>query len=177
MKSTSTLLLISVAAVATVLGGFYGMFQVTHGHALPVAHPSSLFTMPAIGAVLVALAIPIFRYRRQLLEQAKAGGAASGVANAAPKLNLPRPKRLDPFYAVRVLILAKSTAVASAVVGGFQLGLVLLQLTTPVVASTVWWNVSGVIGAVLALIAALVVERACKIPDGGIDGGTDGVAA
>ena len=172
MKSTSPILLTAISAVAAVLGGLYGMFQVTHGHALPVAHPSSLFTMPAIGAILVALAIPVFRYRRQLLEISK---TATG-GNAAKSVS-PRPKRLDPFYAVRVLVLAKSTAVASCVVGGFQLGLVLLQLTTPVVASSVWWNVSGVLGAVLALVAALVVERACKIPDSGVDGGTDGVAA
>ena len=173
MKTTSTLLLIVATVVSTILGGIYGMYQVTHGHALPVAHPSSLVTMPAIAAILAALAIPVFRYRRQLLEISKAktaGTPATGTAGT-------RPKRLDPFYAVRVLVLAKSTSVASTVVGGFQLGLVLLQLTTPVVAVSVWLNVSGVIGAVISLIVGLVVERACKIPDGGIDSGTDGVAA
>jgi Protein of unknown function (DUF3180) len=173
LKTTSPLLLIVTTVVSTILGGIYGMYQVTHGHALPVAHPSTLATMPAIAAILAALAIPVFRYRKQLLElsKAKAPGAS------APPVTTARPKRLDPFYAVRVLVLAKSTSVASTVIGGFHLGLVLLQLTTPVVAVTVWLNVWGVVGAVLSLVVGLVVERACKIPDGGIDSGADGVAA
>jgi len=172
VKSTSPIVLIVSAVVCAVLGGAYGAYQVSHGQALPVAHATSLLTMPAIGVILLLLAIPVFRYRKALLDGVKT--AAAGANSKAP---VPRPKRLDPFYAVRVLLLAKSTAVASAVVGGFQLGLVILQLSAPVVAASVWWNVSGVVGPVLSLVAALIVERACKIPDGGLDGGVDGVAA
>lgn len=165
MKSTSPVLLIGSAAVATAAGAAYGIYQVNHGHPLPVSHPSSLLTMPIIALVLVGLAVPIFRYRKALLEFAK------NTNDAAPR---PRPKRLDPFYAVRVLLLAKSTSVASAVIAGFQLGLVLLQLATPVISASIWLNVVGVVGGVLSLVVAIIVERACKIPSGGADSGTDG---
>ncbi|MDE2409419.1 MAG: DUF3180 family protein [Actinomycetales bacterium] len=179
MKSTSPILLIASGVVATAAGAFYGTFQVSHGHPLPVSHPSSLLTMPVIALILVLLALPIFRYRKALLELAKAGTDAAGAARAGVRPPV-RPKRLDPFYAVRVLLLAKSTSVASAVIAGFQLGLVLLQLATPVIAVSIWLNVLGVIGAVLSLVVALLVERACKIPDGGADsaatGGAGGVA-
>ncbi|MEN9715834.1 MAG: hypothetical protein RJA35_1301 [Actinomycetota bacterium] len=160
MKSTSAILLALVAAFAGVIGGIYGIYQVAHGLALPVARPSSLVTMPAIGIILAGLAYPIYRYRKQTLEFAKAA-ATEGFKPAVA-----RPKRLDPFYAVRVLLLAKATAVASAAIGGFHVGLVILQLTTPVVAATVWLNVAGVIGAVLAMVIGLIVERLCKIQDG-----------
>jgi Protein of unknown function (DUF3180) len=173
VKSTSPILLIASAAVATGVGAFYGMYQVNHGHPLPVSHPSSLATMPVIALILVGLALPIFRYRRALLELAKAGTDAAGAARAGVRPPA-RPKRLDPFYAVRVLLLAKSTSVASAVIAGFQLGLVLLQLATPVIAVSIWLNIGGVIGAVFALVVALIVERACKIPGGGSDGAVEG---
>lgn len=172
MKTTSPILLIASAAVATAAGAFYGVYQVSHGHPLPVSHPSSLLTMPVIALILVGLAYPIFRYRKALLDLAKSGANANGATGAAVR-PVPRPKRLDPFYAVRVLLLAKSTSVASAVIAGFQLGLVFLQLATPVIAASIWLNVLGVVGALLSLVVALVVERACKIPNGGVDAGVD----
>lgn len=178
MKTTSPILLIGSGAVSTAAGTFYGMFQVNHGHPLPVSHPSSLLTMPIIALVLVGLALPIFRYRKALLDLAKSGTDAAGAARSGVRPPA-RPKRLDPFYAVRVLLLAKSTSVASAVIAGFQLGLVFLQLATPVISTSIWLNVTGVIGAVLALVVATLVERACKIPNGGADstdGDTGGVA-
>ena len=170
MKSTSALTLFVASIVAGVLGGIYGFYQVTHGHALPVAHPSSLATMPAIGIVLAGLAYPIYRYRKQSVEFAKAAGT-EGAARPA------RPKRLDPFYAVRVLLLAKATSVAGAAIAGFHIGLVLLQLTAPVVVSSVWLNIGGVVGSVFALVVGLVVERICKIPDSGVEASNGEAAA
>ena len=169
MKSTSPITLILAAVAGGILGGGYGQYQVSHGHSFPVAHPSSLVTMPAIGLILLALAWPVIRYRRQLLQQAKATTATSR--------QVPRPKRLDPFYAVRVLLLAKSTEVAAAAMGGFHLGLVILQLTSPIIPQNVWLNISGVLGSVFALIVGVVVEKFCKIPGDSIDSATSEAAA
>jgi hypothetical protein len=162
VKTTSTVTLITAATAAGILGAAYGIFQVNHGSPLPVAHPSSLATMPAIAIVLLALAYPVYRYRKTALEYSKALAAESG-----PKLA--RPKRLDPFYAVRVLLLAKATSVTGAVIAGFHIGLVILQLSTPVIAANVWLNVLGAAGAIFALVVGLVVERICKIPDSGVE--------
>jgi hypothetical protein len=170
LKSTSALTLAIATIIAGILGGLYGFYQVTHGHALPVAHPSSLATMPAIGIVLAGLAYPIYRYRKQSVEFAK----ASATENVTRPV---RPKRLDPFYAVRVLLLAKATAVAGAAIAGFHLGLVVLQLMAPVVVAAVWLNIAGVLGAVFAMVIGLIVERICKIPDSGLEKPTSEAAA
>lgn len=170
MKSTGVLTLSIVALGAGVIGGIYGLFQVNHGHPLPTAHPTSLVTMPAIAIVLAALAYPIYRYRKQALDFAKTTAAGNSTRPV-------RPKRLDPFYAVRVLVLAKSTSVASAAIAGFHIGLVILQLSTPVVSTGVWLNVAGVIGGLLAMAVGLAVEGICRIPNGGADsGGTEAAA-
>jgi len=171
MKSTSAVTLSVVGLFAGVLGGIYGLYQVNHGHPLPTAHPSSLVPMPAIAIVLAFMAYPIYRYRKQSVEFAKSS------ATAGPAVRPVRPKRLDPFYAVRVLLLAKSTSVASAAIAGFHVGLVILQLSTPVVSTGVWLNIAGVTGSLLAMVVALVVERICRIPDGGVENGTNEAAA
>ena len=165
MKQTKPLTLVLSALAAGVVGGIYGLYQVSHGHALPTAHINSLVPMPAIAIVLAFLAYPVYRYRKQSLDYTKA--ASASAITARPE----RPKRLDPFYAVRVLLLAKSTSVASAAIAGFHIGLVLLQLSTPVVANGVWLNIAGVAGGLLAMVVGLIVERICRIPDGGVDAG------
>ena len=70
-----------------------------------------------------------------------------------------------------------NSSVASAAIAGFHVGLVILQLSTPVVSTGVWLNIAGVTGSLLAMVVALVVERICRIPDGGVENGTNEAAA
>jgi hypothetical protein len=43
-----------------------------------------------------------------------------------------------------------------------------------VIAVSIWLNLLGVIGAVLSLVVAMLVERACKIPNSGADAAATG---
>jgi hypothetical protein len=160
MKTTRPIVLVLAILVGAISAGFFGTFQVSHGHALPVSGVSLTFTMLGVGVILAGLAYPIYRYRKQSLVFAKALTQDSTA---------PRPKRLDPFYAVRVLALAKAVGFASALIAGWHFGLVALQLSTPVVTQGVWKNVGGLIGSVASMAVALAVEQICKIPNGGAD--------
>lgn len=157
MKPTKILSLIVAAAVAAIGSYLLIRFAVGAGFKVPVSGLNLILTLPIIGAIVLALAIPIIRYRRSLREFSKltAGSAA------------PRPKRVDPFYAVRVLMLAKATAIAGALFTGWHLGAVAVQASQPVIADSIWMNVAGLIGSILMAVAGLITERICKVPDAG----------
>lgn len=180
MQSTKATLLVIAASISGVLACFFGIYQVSHGQQLPVASANSIFTLPLVAIVLAILAFPIYRYRKQLLAYTKVVGQSgiSGNAQATPApVSAKRPNPLNPFYAVRVLLLAKSVSVTSAVICGWHAGLVALQLSTPVVTSSVWNNAFGFIGAVFSMALALAVERICRLPNGGKDDSGSGSTA
>jgi len=162
MKTTKAITLVVSAVLAGVLGSLYGIFQVTHGHALPVASVSTIFTMPGVSIVLALLALPIYRYRRAMINLAK---LHSSQNDKNPVAGNSRPVPLNPFYAVRVLLLAKSIAVTAAVLGGWQAGLVVLQLSTPVISASIWNNIIAFVGCAISVAVGLAVEQICKLPD------------
>jgi len=162
MKPTSALPLV-LSAVGTAVGsGLLGLFRLSHGQSVPVSPLNIILTLPAIAVVLLALAYPIYRYRKQLMEWASSSSATGNKSSSGH-----RPKRLDPFYAVRVLLLAKASSLAGSIFAGWHIGLVLVQLSTPVIPPNVWSNVAGLIGSVVTVVVALVVERLCRIPNSG----------
>lgn len=115
-------------------------------------------TLPLIGIVLVLMAIPMFKYRAALRDLKKQSTTVAAKS-------LARPKRLNPFYAVRLVLLAKSIAISGAIFSGWHLGVVWLQLTQPIVPSSTIQNAFGLLGAVVMTVSALIVERICKITD------------
>ena len=123
-----------------------------NGASIPVATPTVLISLPAIAIIELLIAIPIFRYRSELQKFIK-----SGV----------RPKRIDPFYAMRVLVLAKATSIAGSLFLGAALALVFSQLSQPVVPDSIWLNAAALLESILLIVVALVIERACKLPDDG----------
>jgi hypothetical protein len=162
MKPTSALPLV-LSAVGTAVGsGLLGLFRLSHGQSVPVSPLNILLTLPAIAVVLLALAYPIYRYRKQLMEWASSSSATGNKSSSGH-----RPKRLDPFYAVRVLLLAKASSLAGSIFAGWHIGLVVLQLTTPVISLKVWSNISGLVGSIITIVVGLIVERLCRIPDSG----------
>ena len=162
MKSTRVVHLVGFAFPAATFAFLLAMYRSSHGQTVPVSGWASLLVIVVIIVVLLALAFPIYRYRRALLELAK--NQAAGKSTVGVK----RPKRIDPFYAVRVLLLAKATGLALTLYFGWHLGLVLFQVSLPVVAEGVWLNAAGALVNLVGVVAAIVVERLCKIP-----GGTD----
>lgn len=148
-KIWSLLLALVIAGLAT-----FGIVKamIANGGSVPVAPKNLLLTIPLIAVVELLVAIPIFRYRNQL--------AKFSTTNK-------RPKRVNPFYAVRMAALAKATAISGALFAGFALSLVILQATLPVIPESILLNLLAFIGSVFLTVSAVVIERFCRLPDDG----------
>jgi hypothetical protein len=144
---------------ATTAGYLLPQLIINNGGSIPISPFSILLTLPLIGILLIIMAIPMFKYRSALhaISKSKADGNEVKLIN--------RPKRLNPFYAVRLVLLAKSISISGAIFSGWHLGLVWLQLTQPVVPSSIFQNAIGLFGSALMTACAVVVERICKITD------------
>ncbi len=118
--------------------------------AIPVTLPLAL---AAIGALLISLAIPIRRMTRQRSD-----------SDRAPA----RGRAVDPFYATRVVMLAKASALSGALLSGVGVGALIYLLTrsvTPPVGS-IASAVSGLVGAAVLLTCGLIAESMCRVPPG-----------
>ena len=95
-----------------------------------------------IGVIVVAMAWPIRRVAR------RDHGA-----------------RVDPFYATRVVMLAKACALGGALLSGGALGILGYFLSRPVLpVGSVSTAIATAVGAILLLVGGLVAEHWCTIP-------------
>lgn len=173
MKQTRILPLV-LAAIVTAVGSFSVVrIMVSAGAQVPVSQLSLILTLVSIGVVVLVLAVPMIRYRRAL--------AAALVAK-----NQIQPKRVDPFYAYRLLLLAKATAISGTLFLGWHFGVLAFQLASPVVAAALLpQSIGGCIASLFMTVAGLIVERICKLPDseradapkGAAPSGKEGAAA
>jgi hypothetical protein len=148
MKPTKLSLLLLISIPTTLAAFFVASFMVGRGLQVPVSPTNLLITLAAIAAVLLALSIPIWRYR-----------------NALKQSSAQRPKRVDPFYAVRVLLLAKASSLAGVLFASWHLGVVIFQLSGAVVIQgLVLQNVFGFVASVILIVAALITEQICRLP-------------
>jgi hypothetical protein len=148
MKPTRISLLFLISIPATLAAFFVASFMVGRGLQAPVSPANLLITLAAISAVLLALSIPIWRYRSALKQSSSQ-----------------RPKRVDPFYAVRVLLLAKASSISGVLFASWHLGVVIFSLAgTVVVQGMVVQNVFGFVASVMLIVAALVTEQICRLP-------------
>lgn len=106
-----------------------------------------------IGVIIVVMALPVRRVSRRV------PGA-----------------RVDPFYATRVVMLAKASALGGALLGGGGLGIVgyLLSRSVLPAVGSVTMAVTTAVGATLLLVAGLVAEHMCSIPPEDDDTKPDG---
>jgi hypothetical protein len=149
-KSSNLIFFLISSAIATF---FIVRFIVQQGSATPLSPTNLLITVPAIGLVVLGLAYPVWAYRRAIKEQ---------IVN--PKK--PRAKRIDPFYAVQVLLLAKATAIAGSLFAGWHLGVLVFQLGSPVVATDSTLRTGlGLAGSILMLICGYLAELICRLPE------------
>jgi membrane protein implicated in regulation of membrane protease activity len=148
MKPTKLSLLLLISLPTTIAAFFAASFMVGRGLQVPVSPTNLLITLAAIAAVLLALSIPIWLYR-----------------NALKQTSTQRPKRVDPFYAVRVLLLAKASSLAGVIFASWHLGVVIFQLSGAVIVQgLVLQNAFGFIASVMLVIAALITEQICRLP-------------
>lgn len=142
MKRTHASSLVAFGAVGLVLGYLGELAVVASGGAVLVPPLSLPVTLVAVGVLVVALAWPIRR-------------AVKGTG-----------RRVDPFRAMRIAVLAKACSLSGALVTGLGAGITLFLLTRTVLpsAGTVWLAVATAIGAALLLAAGLVAESFCTLP-------------
>jgi hypothetical protein len=90
-----------------------------------------------------------------------------------PAASARRPRRLDPAAMVRTLALAKASAYAAAVVAGVAAGF-LIYLVSSVARSQPHSDLIAAlaifVAAVLLIMAAVYLERSCRLPDDSADG-------
>jgi len=155
MKPTK-LTALGAYAIATVILGFgVSALLVRGGFALPLSPTNLLITLPVIAAVLVIMALPILRYRaavKRVIEKPE-------TAKANP------PKRVDPFFALRVAMLSKAVAISGSIFLGWHAGVLIALVRAPEVESgSVWRQVFGLLGSIALIVAGLIVENSCKVP-------------
>ena len=155
MRPTRFLTLLGVVAIDGFVALIASDLFVRQGRQVFIAPASLAFTLPAIAILLAAFAWPMIRYRRDLA--------------SALKSKVTKPvKRVDPFYAVRVLILSKASSLTSSAILGWQLGVVFYLLSRPAqVADSMTRTVTAGIGAAILLTVALIIERICRLPSEG----------
>lgn len=113
-------------------------------------------TLVLVAVAVIALAIPVHRATRGNPQH-----------------------RVDPFYATRVVVLAKATALAGALFTGFGLGLVVELFMR---ASSPGFDpyarvLSVLVGGIILLAGALIAERLCVVPPAGDDDPDAGTGA
>jgi hypothetical protein len=152
MKPTKFLTLLMPTVIAWSLIYVVVRLMIQNGASVPVATLTVLVTLPSIALLELVFAWPVLRYSSQMKKYVPGGE---------------RPKRLDPFYATKVLALAKATSIAGALFLGAALGLVFMQLGAPVVPDSIALNFVALVESVALIAVALFIERSCKIKDDG----------
>jgi hypothetical protein len=152
MKPTKFLTLLMPTVIAWSLVYVFVRLMIANGGSVPVATTTVLVTLPSIAILELVFAWPVLRYSRAM-KKFEPGAE--------------RPKRVDPFYATKVLALAKATSIAGALFLGAALGLVFMQLGAPVVPDSIALNFVALVESIALIAVALFIERSCKIKDDG----------
>jgi len=141
--------MIALWAIASAVIGFgYSQWAVGNGLEVPISTPTLGISISVIAIVLLVMVLPIWKYKRNLAK------------NESVKL-IP----VNPFYAVRVLLLAKASAITAALFIGWHGGVLLKQLTAPVVvADAMSSNITALITSFILLVEAFLIEQICKVP-------------
>ena len=143
MTRTRPSLLLVLGAVGAIVGWFLEFALVAAGRP---ALPTPITLGPALGLIgilIVLLAFPVYRVVR------KVPGA-----------------KVDPFYATRVVLLAKASSMAGAMVCGFAVAILAFLLTRsvlPAVGSVTMAAVTTA-GAIVLLAGGLIAEKMCTLP-------------
>lgn len=149
MTHTTSSTVMSFALIGGVLAWALQGVLSTFGYSAFVPPWSWGFGLGILGVLVIVMAWPI----RQRLG-----------ARAAPGL-------LDPFYATRVVLLAKSSTLVGALLTGVAMGAGVFFLMRPVVIESSLWATGGAwLGAILLMVAGILAERWCTLPPGSSDG-------
>ena len=142
MKLTSVVTLVLFAGAGITIGVLLQVALAQSGQP-GVRPPLTLaVVLAAMGVIDILLAWPVRR-------------AAKGTKRA----------RVDPFFATRVVVLAKASSITGAVLAGSAIGFIayLLTRTVPPVGS-IGFSTAMLVGACVLMIGGLIAEQMCKLP-------------
>ena len=143
MTRTRPLTLILFAVLGGAATWLIEVALISGGRPAVVPPVTLALTLGVIGVLDIALALPI---RRAVRDRTK--------------------PRVDPFYATRVVMLAKASSLSGALLGGGSLGITAYLLSRSVVpgVGSVGLALAAAIGAIVLLVCGLVAEHMCAIP-------------
>ena len=144
-------------AIAAVFGALAGWLVVVVANALDLVAPYVPWTAPAALVVIAALvgALAWSTYQRIQV----------------------RKERVEPERAVAFLVLGKASALAGAVIAGGYLAFALMFVNRFDAAAPRERVIRALVAVVVAVgltVAGLLLERACRVPDGDDDDPDDG---
>lgn len=132
--------LLALAVVGAVIGFIADTLLAGQGRPVFVPPISLAIALVLIAVALLAGAWPVRR-------------AAAGE------------RRIDPFYATRIVVLAKASALGGALFAGAGVGILIYLLSRTVVpVGSALTTGAALVGAVLLTAAALVAEHFCSVP-------------
>ncbi|MBG6238895.1 hypothetical protein IWX78_001867 [Mycetocola sp. CAN_C7] len=143
MNRTRATPLIGLAVLGFVAGFLLEYGVEAFGRALIIPPITLPLTLLAAAAIVLGFAIPIRR-------------TVTGK----------RVARIDPFQAMRVVVLAKASSHVGALLTGVGLGAVIYFSTRPVLPAlgSMWLAIATCIGAAVLTAAGLVAEHLCTLP-------------
>jgi predicted membrane protein len=152
MKRTSIGALVLLAAIGAIVGGLLESALASAGRPIILPPLTLGIALLVIGVVGVLLAVPIRRLTRGKSHQP-----------------------IDPFYATRVLILAKASALSGSLLTGFAAGVTIYLLTrSEVPVNSVGPAIATFVGAACLLAGGLIAEHMCTIPPADDDDDDEG---
>ena len=143
MTRTRATTLIGLGVVGLVVGFLGELAAAGTGLAVFIPPLTLPITLVAVAVIIVAFAVPIRRAVR---------GRSS--------------RRIDPFQATRIVVLAKACSLSGALLTGAGAGILIYILTRDVLpaSNAILLTSLGTAGAVILLVAGLVAEFFCTLP-------------
>ncbi|MEO7017813.1 MAG: DUF3180 domain-containing protein [Leifsonia sp.] len=146
MKRTGAAGIIALAVAGAVVGFLTELAAAGAGLAVFIPPLTLPITLIAIAVIVVAFAVPIRR----------ATHPAEGRT----------PRRIDPFQAMRVVVLAKACSLSGALLTGVGIGFLVYLLSRDVLPATspLLLTAAATLGSAILLAAGLIAEHMCTLP-------------
>ena len=143
MTRTKPTILIVLAVLGAAGGWLVQLWLQTTGRPIVIPPVTLAIALSLIGILVLLAAIPVYR----------------SVIRAAQRA-------VDPFYATRVVVLAKASSLTGAILGGVLAAFLVFLLSRPVVPAvgSVSIAIFTTVGAIVLLVGGLVAEKMCTLP-------------
>jgi len=140
---TNPLHLVLLAVLGGGLAWFLETALAATGNAIVIPPVTLGAALLLIAVIIVLMALPVRPVSR-------------GVPNA----------RIDPFYATRVVLIAKASSLGGALLAGAGFGIIAYLLSRSVLpgVGSMTMALASTVGAILLLTAGLIAEHMCSIP-------------